>query len=133
MPGTIRSVLLNERPVIRSNGSYLRDYFYVRDAASAYLMLAEKMEQKEIRGHAFNFGNDTPVSVLQITTEILNLMGRSDLEPVILNQASGEIPEQYLSSSKAREMLDWRPAYTFRDGLLETIEWYRGFFENPAR
>ncbi|GAB4485708.1 MAG: GDP-mannose 4,6-dehydratase [Thermodesulfovibrionales bacterium] len=133
VPGTIRSVLLGERPVIRSNGRFIRDYFYVRDAATAYLVLAEKMEHQDMTGQAFNFGNDTPVSVLQIAGEILTLMGRSDLEPVVLNQASGEIPEQYLSSAKAREMLGWRPSYTLSAGLAETIEWYRNYFQKTAR
>jgi len=105
VPGTIRSIYYGERPVIRSDGKYLRDYFYVRDAVNAYIGLAEKMDESNIPGQAFNFGHDAPMTVLEIANEILSLMNRSDLQPVILNQASGEIREQYLSSKKARQLL----------------------------
>lgn len=127
IPGTIRSVFYGERPIIRSDGKYVRDYFYVKDAAKAYILLAEKMDNDSIVGQAFNFGNDTPMTVLEITNEILSLMGRSDLEPIILNEAKGEIREQYLSAKKAREMLGWKPIFSVRDGLTETIEWYKGY------
>jgi CDP-glucose 4,6-dehydratase len=129
IPGTIRSVFYGERPVIRSDGKYVRDYFYVRDAAKAYMLLAEKMDDDDIIGKTFNFGNDTPLTVREITFEILSLMNRPDLEPIILNQAKGEIPEQYLSSKKARQMLGWKPVFSLRDGLSETIRWYMDYFK----
>jgi CDP-glucose 4,6-dehydratase len=132
-PGTIRSVFYNERPVIRSDGSYIRDYFYVKDAVRAYIFLAEKMDDSSIVGQAFNFGNDTPMTVLEIANEILSLMNRLDLEPIILNQAKGEIPAQYLSSKKAREMLQWKPSFSLREGLLETIEWYKDYLPHIKR
>jgi CDP-glucose 4,6-dehydratase len=127
VPGTIRSVFYSERPIIRSDGKYVRDYFYVKDAAKAYIHLAEKMDDGTIVGQAFNFGNDTPMTVLEITNEILSLMGRPDLEPIILNQAKGEILEQYLSAKKAKEILGWKPKFSVRDGLTETIKWYRDY------
>jgi CDP-glucose 4,6-dehydratase len=127
VPGTIRSVFYGERPIIRSDGKYVRDYFYVKDAAKAYLLLAEKMDDSSICGQTFNFGNETPMTVLEITKEILSLMNRLDLEPIILNEAKGEILEQYLSAKKAREMLGWKPIFSVRDGLTETIEWYKGY------
>lgn len=133
IPGTIRSVLLNERPIIRSDGKYIRDYFYVKDAAKAYVLLAEKMNNNGITGQAFNFGNDTHMTVLKITNEILLLMNRLDLEPIILNQAKGEIPKQYLSSKKARKMLGWKPLFSLREGLAETIEWYKSYLASWKR
>lgn len=128
IPGTIRSVFYGERPVIRSDGKYVRDYFYVKDAAKAYILLAEKMDDEKITGHAFNFGNDTPMTVLEITKELLALMGRSDLDPVIRNEAKGEIFKQYLSSKKSRKMLRWKPVFSIREGLQETIKWYENYF-----
>lgn len=129
VPGTIRSIFYSERPVIRSDGRYVRDYFYVKDAAKAYILLAEKMDDADIVGQAFNFGNDNPMTVLDITNEILSLMNRTDLEPVVLNEARGEILKQYLSAKKAKEMLGWKPIYSLRDGLAETIEWYKNYFK----
>jgi len=126
-PGTIRSALRGERPVIRSDGTMVRDYLYVRDAVSAYLSLAEQLERPEIRGQAFNFGMDAPRSVLEIVETIIAVVGQPGLEPLILGQATGEIKAQYLGSEKARRLLGWAPAYSLEQGLQETVTWYRAF------
>src|SRR5262249_48538957 len=111
VPGTIRSVLRGERPVIRSDGTFIRDYFYVKDGALAYLHLAERMaRQPEVLGHAFNFSTEMQVTVLDLVARILRIM-HSDLRPDVRNEASNEIKHQYLSAAKARRLLDWRPRY----------------------
>jgi CDP-glucose 4,6-dehydratase len=125
IPGTIRSALLDERPIIRSDGTYRRDYFYVKDAAHAYLTLAARMLELNLAGQAFNFGNEQPVSVLEIVDLILAATGKTSLRPIILNEATGEIPSQFLDCSKARKMLNWAPRYAFESGLAETLPWYR--------
>lgn len=127
VPGTIRSLLHDERPVLRSDGQYTRDYIFVLDVVEAYLLLALKAPVEGVRGEAFNFSSESPMTVLEITRKIQELMGRSDLEPVILNQAKAEIRDQYLDSSKARRLLGWLPQYTVDKGLSETIDWYREF------
>jgi CDP-glucose 4,6-dehydratase len=125
IPGTIRSVLRGERPVVRSDGSYVRDYFYVEDGAAAYMHLAEQLGGRpELRGEAFNFSNENQLTVLDVVRDILAAM-ESRLEPLILNEASNEIPKQFLSAAKARERLSWSPSFTFRQGLDRTIQWYR--------
>lgn len=131
VPGTIRSALLGERPVVRSDGSFIRDYFFVRDAVDAYLQLAERLPADGVTGTAFNFGMERPLSVLEVVDLILALMDRSDLEPVVRNEASHEILRQYLDCSRAREVLGWRPTRTLEDGLRETIEWY-GRYVGPG-
>ncbi|HII94520.1 sugar dehydratase [Peptococcaceae bacterium SCADC1_2_3] len=126
VPGTIRSALNNESPVIRSDGTLVRDYFYIEDAVEAYLLLAEKMENKEIQGEAFNFSDELQITVLEVVEKILKVMG-SNLKPEILNEATNEIKHQYLSAKKAREILGWKPGYTLEEGLRRTIKWYREF------
>lgn len=124
VPGTIRSVLRGEPPVIRSDGAYVRDYFYVADAVAAYLHLAERMPDDACIGQAFNFGNEEPLSVIEIVDRILEYSDRSDLRPVVLDEATSEIREQYLDCTKATSVLGWAPIYTLEDGLRRTIEWY---------
>lgn len=128
VPGTIRSVLRNQRPVIRSDGTYIRDYFYVEDGAAAYMLLAEKLAQMpRIRGQAYNFSNEIQVNVRDLACRILERMG-SKLELDIRNEATNEIRHQYLSATKARRELGWQPLFTLEQGLDRTIEWYREFF-----
>jgi CDP-glucose 4,6-dehydratase len=125
IPGTIRSVLLNERPIIRSDGTLVRDYFYVRDAVDAYLRLAERLPEGGIAGEAFNFGTETPLSVLDMVGLVLKVSGNRSLTPVVLNEATNEIPRQYLDCSKARRLLSWTPRYDLERALAETIASYR--------
>jgi CDP-glucose 4,6-dehydratase len=125
IPGTIRSILRGQRPVIRSDGKHIRDYFYVEDGAGVYMMLAESLgKNPELRGHAFNFSNETQVTVLELVEKILARMN-SDLEPDIRNEASNEIRHQYLSASKAKQYFDWKPRFSLDEGLEHTIKWYK--------
>jgi CDP-glucose 4,6-dehydratase len=129
IPGTIRSVLRGQAPVIRSDGSMVRDYFYVEDGAAAYMHLAEQLaENPAVAGQAYNFSNESQLSVLQVVERILQLM-RSDLRPVVLGQANHEIQHQYLASDKARRELGWQPLHTFEEGLRRTIAWYQSYFQ----
>ncbi len=130
VPGTIRSVLRGEPPVVRSDGTPVRDYLYVKDAVWAYLMLAEQLDRPEVRGEPFNFGTNRPRTVLEIVEAIIAAAGRTDLKPVVLGTASNEIQEQYLDSTKAHQVLGWEPQYTLEEGLRETVGWYREFLES---
>ena len=127
VPGTIRSIVNQEAPRIRSNGQFIRDYLYVKDGAKAYLQLAEALQQNpSLKGEAFNFSLEINLNVLELVEKISTLMG-SDLVPVVLNEVSSEIPVQFLSSEKARRILGWKPFFSLESGLLETIQWYREF------
>ena len=132
IPGTIRSAYYNEAPVIRSDGSPIRDYFYVRDAVEAYLLLSEKMLTEGIAGEAYNFSNELQVTVLDLTQRILAAIGREDLKPVVLGNQHGEIQNQWLSARKAREQLGWTPRFDLDTALIETVRWYKDFLDRKA-
>jgi len=127
VPGTIRSALQGEQPIVRSDGQFTRDYFYVEDAVGAYLTLAQGMEDSALHGEAFNFGTETPATVLEIVKVTLDALGRSDLEPVILNEASNEIRAQYLDCTKAKQRLGWDFRYSLEEGIDKTIGWYKDY------
>lgn len=129
VPGTIRSITRNQAPVIRSDGEYIRDYFYVEDGAAAYMLLAQKLaDNPDLRGQAFNFSNELQVNVKDLVSQISSEM-KSNLQPVILNEVSNEIRHQYLTAEKARNVLGWMPLFTLQTGLQRTIGWYRHYFD----
>jgi CDP-glucose 4,6-dehydratase len=132
VPGTIRSVLRGEAPVIRSDGQFVRDYFYVEDGAAAYTLLAEQLaERPELAGGAFNFSNESQVTVLELVRRIMGMMGASG-DPEIRNEASHEIRRQYLNAAKAKARLGWRPLFSLDEGLARSIAWYREFLGQAA-
>ncbi len=132
IPGTIRSIFYDEYPIIRSDGTPLRDYIYVMDAVNSYLTLAMELDREEIWGQAFNFGPESPISVSALVNKMIEISGKTHLTPKILGEGrpEGEIYHQYLSNRKAMEMLGWRLSYTLEDGLKETIKWYEEFFRS---
>ena len=128
VPGTIRSVIRDERPVIRSDGQFTRDYLYVEDGARAYVVLAEQLgANPDLRGEVFNFSYEHRMTVMDLVRKILAVMG-SNLEPDVRNEASNEIRDQYLDAAKARAALGWSPAFTLDDSLRATVNWYKGYF-----
>ncbi len=129
VPGTIRSALKGERPVIRSDGSYVRDYFYIEDGAEAYMLLAQKLAEKpDLAGEAFNFSTENQLTVLELTGMILAALD-SNLEPLVLGEAQNEIRHQYLSAAKARRVLGWQPVFSMEEALKKTVSWYREYLE----
>lgn len=126
VPGTIRSILRGERPIVRSDGNFIRDYLHVRDTVKAYLALAEQVDRPDVAGHAFNFSTESPVNVLDVVAQIQAVTGTS-FEPKILNQAKNEIRSQHLCANKARTVLGWKPQLDLASGLSETLPWYQDF------
>ena len=127
VPGTIRDLLNNKRPVLRSDGTFVRDYVHVDDVVSAYLKLAEVSQSKNLNGEAFNFSRDEPLSALNIYREIsMAVLGRY-VEPEIQNTAKTEIKNQHLNSGKAQSVLGWKSSINLKNGLEKTFNWYKTF------
>ena len=129
VPGTIRSLLCGQRPIVRSDGTLRRDYLFVDDAVSAYLATAAALIGGREHGEAFNFGNGRGVTVLEIVTAIRAAVGDESLDPIVEGHAPNEIPAQWLDSTKARDRLGWAPAFDLPAGLARTVPWYRDVIE----
>jgi CDP-glucose 4,6-dehydratase len=133
IPGTIRSVWAGSQPVIRSDGSYKRDYIHVDDVVSAYLSLAQNISHADVTGNAFNFSNDSPYTVIEIAEKILEIMGATGAQLRVENSARNEIRDQYLDSTRARSVLGWKPRIDLGDGLRKTVAWYCNFLDHEAK
>jgi CDP-glucose 4,6-dehydratase len=132
VPGTIRSLLRGERPVIRSDGRCVRDYVYVKDVVRACTTVADKLEDPAVKGEAFNFSPEKPMTVLAVVSAIADVMNAGSLPAVVKGDAPGEIHDQYLSADKARRLLGWRAEYDLERGLSETVTWYRDYFSRTT-
>jgi len=129
VPGTIHSLLRSEPVVVRSDGSPVRDYLYVKDGVDAYMTVAEKFDSGAVGGEAFNFGLDSPLSVLDMVNAVIAASGAKGVVPEVRGEAANEIDAQYLSSRKARDLLQWAPRFGLEESLVETVEWYRNFLQ----
>ena len=127
IPGTIRDLIGDKRPVLRSDGTFVRDYVHVDDIVSAYLNLSEVSQAKGINGGAFNFSRDEPLSVLDLYREISTIVAGTYVEPEIQNTAKSEIKDQHLDSSKAKSILGWESKVTLEQGLTKTVSWYKSY------
>jgi CDP-glucose 4,6-dehydratase len=132
IPGSIRDALAGRRPVLRSDGTPLRDYLYAEDAAEAYISLAARAHETGIRGEAWNFSTETPMTAVDVVRRIAAACGRPELEPEILGTARHEILAQHLSSEKARRVLGWTPAYGPDRGFARTVAWYARHLGHPV-
>jgi len=128
VPGTICSVLKGETPTIRGGGTLERDYMYIKDAVNAYLILAENLDRKDVKGEAFNFGTENSITVLNLFNKIIKICGKN-VKPNILNTAKNEIQSQRLSSEKARKTLGWSAKFSLDEGLKETVQWYKDYLK----
>ena len=126
VPEAVCAVLDGRRPVLRSDGSPIRDLLYVEDAVAAYFAIADALDRDDVRGQAFNAGGERPYSVIEIVSEITRASG-SDLEPDVQGTGNpeGEIDKQYVDASKIAERCGWRPAVRLSEGVERTLDWYR--------
>ena len=132
VPGMFKAFIRNEVPVFRSDGTFIRDYLHVDDIVNAYLTLADRSDDPDLAGEAFNFSDESPITVMQIFEAMRDVAGTPYIEPEILNAAQAEIKDQYLDASKARNVLGWNASLSLHDGLTKTYEWYRSFLAGGA-
>jgi CDP-glucose 4,6-dehydratase len=125
VPDTIGALLDGKAPVIRSDGTPERDYLFIEDAVSAYLAIAESLDDEEKRGRAWNAGHGSPVSVRDLVTKLIEVSG-VDVEPDIQGDGTphAEIDRQFLDSTAIKSELGWEPRWSLDEGLAATWRWY---------
>lgn len=127
IPGIMKSLVLHEELPIRSDGTFVRDYLYVKDVVRGYLMLAEHID--EVKGEAFNFGSDETLSVIDLVSKVERIVGKK-IKFKILNKSKNEIPFQSLNFSKIKKEIGWEPKETVSSTVNRILKWYeKGLFE----
>jgi CDP-glucose 4,6-dehydratase len=127
VPGTIRDLVAGRQPVLRSDGTFVRDYVHVDDVVSGYLQLAQVSQSKDLNGEAYNFSRDEPLSVMELYKQICQSTVGEYVEPKVLNKAKSEIKDQHLNSAKAKESLGWASNVSLESGLVRTVDWYKQY------
>ncbi len=131
VPEAVSAAVDGRAPVLRSDGSPIRDFLYVEDCAAAYLRLAEALLEPAdgVRGEAFNAGGERPYSVGEVVEQIAALAGTGVVAEVRgSGNPDGEIDRQYVDASRLRG-LGWEPSVGLAEGLRRTVDWYAA---NPA-
>ncbi len=124
IPGIFKSIIKNKELLIRSDGKMVREYVYVKDIVDGCINLVQKIDK--IKGEAFNFGSKNIFSVIELIKKIEKILN-TKVNYKILNIAKNEIPKQNLDWTKAKKILNWKPKYTFEEGIKESFNWYKDF------
>ncbi|MFH1225449.1 MAG: GDP-mannose 4,6-dehydratase [Candidatus Diapherotrites archaeon] len=124
IPAFISRALKGQALQVSGSGEQTRDFLYVKDAARAYRMLAEK--GGSIKGEIFNIGTGKQTSVKALAEKIIKITG-SGSEIVSAEARKGDLKALEADVSKISSSLGWKPKYTLEQGLKETAEWYGKF------
>jgi CDP-glucose 4,6-dehydratase len=122
VPDACRAIVGGDRPVLRSDGTPVREFVYVEDAVEAYLAVAASLDDPERRGRAWNVGGE-PVPVLDVVERLVRISGK-DLEPDVQGEPAAGPDRQELDFSAIRRELGWAPAWDLDRGLAATYAWY---------
>ena len=125
IPGTIKSLINNKKPILRSNGRFLRDYLFIDDVVNGYIMLGNAMQNKKLKGIAINFGSGKPITVLNLVKKMLKINNNNSKFYIIKNKVKNEIKDQYSGYQLAKETIHWKPKISLEEGLVKTFSWYK--------
>ncbi|MGG3449612.1 NAD-dependent epimerase/dehydratase family protein [Domibacillus aminovorans] len=117
---TFMKRFLNNQPLsIFGDGAQTRDFIFVKDVAKANVAALTKGENEVI-----NISTEKQTSILNIVNE-LKAITNSDIFPAFYPESQGDIKDSILANTKAKNMLNWKPDYSFVEGLKETIYFYQ--------
>ena len=126
IPGVIKWLLNNEQPILRTDGSFKRDWVYVQDVVEAYYLVGnELIKNPKNVSTAYNFAGLDYLSVKDVYTSICNVVNGEFVEPKYVIDSELEIPDQYLDSSKIKNEIGFEAKYALDESLRETINWYK--------
>ena len=124
IPTIINSVLRNEKIPIYGDGTNIREWIHVKDHCRAIW----KVLTKGIDGEIYNVGTKNEYTNLELAKTILELTGRNMELIEFIQDRPGHDFRYSLNSQKIKEALNFCPTFEFKEGLTETINWYKDRF-----
>lgn len=124
IPGICEAIIKKSTLQIRSDGTYVRDYLYVKDVVAGYIFLLKKINVT--KGNAYNFSSKDTYSVLELIKKAEKIL-QTKIPYKIMNTAKNEIPYQHLDDTKIKK-LGWKPKYSLQKSLPLIIKWYKIVF-----
>jgi UDP-glucose 4-epimerase len=118
-----KAILSGKPPTIFGDGTQSRDFTFVHNAVHANLLAARS--STPLRGEAINVACGVRIDLNTLAPMMCELLDRRDLKPAYAPERAGDVKHSQADLTKARDLLGYRPVVEFRDGLKETVDWYR--------
>lgn len=126
IPGSLKAAITNETLSLRSDGTFIRDYVYVKDVVDGYLFLADHIEK--IHGEAYNISSGESMTVKDVIKTIERLINKR-IPYKIVNNQQNEIPYQHLNYKKIQK-LGWMPKWNFDNSVSQVYSWYQEYISS---
>lgn len=121
IPRFVAMILEGRQPVIYGDGHQSRDFVYVKDVVQANLLAATR---PSVAGGVFNVARGSSVTLLELLEILRELLGR-DIQPLFEPPRAGDVRESLADISLTRRILGYEPSVSIREGLEQSIEYYR--------
>ncbi len=118
----INRLLNGQPPIIFGDGEQTRDFTYVKDVAEATV---KALEAKQVGGEAINIASSSPISINNLASLLIELMGFKEVKPLYTEPRKGDVKYSYADIHKAEALLGWKPRTSLTEGLIKTIDWFR--------
>ena len=126
IPRTVVNLLYDRAPVLFGDGSVTRDFFYVKDTARA---LTQLLNYDHLAGEIINIGTGVEITMKELVERIIGSMHKNiDIE--YLEERPADVPRLWVDPSKFVRVTGFEAEYSFENGMMETIEFYRNLSQS---
>ncbi|HEX7289385.1 MAG TPA: SDR family oxidoreductase [Candidatus Angelobacter sp.] len=126
IPKFIRAMLSGDQPVIFGDGQQSRDFTYIDNVVSGNLLACAAPAEK-VSGRVFNVAAGRSFSLLELYRLLQELTGFKK-SPVLAPPRSGDVRDSLADTKRAQQAMGYRTLVDFKDGLRQSVEWYRQEF-----
>lgn len=122
IPKFIKQLLNNEQPTIHGDGKQSRDFTYIENVIEANIRACKAPHKAA--GEAYNIAYGGREYLIDIYIELCKALNK-DIEPLYVPERKGDIKHSNADISKAKELLEYNPEWSFERGIAAAIKWYK--------